>query len=107
MHRVVERIHTMHCVIDEIVENPLNNMYGVGFAKELREQLERIFPKEGTDNKLRRIANYLVSGAPLQYLLQGAGSFSQSVKKRAPVKRDLPAYSEGLTAAFLVCSRSD
>ena len=34
-------------------------MHGIGFARELKKQLEARFPKKGTDNKLRRMANYL------------------------------------------------
>ena len=59
MHRVVERIYTMHCIIDGFIDNPVNNMCGIGFARELKKQIDSRFPKKGTDNKLRRIANYL------------------------------------------------
>ena len=34
-------------------------MHGIGFARELKQQLEARFRKKGTDNKLRRMANYL------------------------------------------------
>ena len=59
MHRVIERIYTIHCIIDDFITNPANNMHGIGFARELKQQLEARFPKKGTDNKLRRMANYL------------------------------------------------
>ena len=59
MHRVIERIYSMHYIIDEFVANPANNMHGVLFARELKKQIEERFPSKGADNKLRRIANYL------------------------------------------------
>ena len=59
IHRVVERIYTMHSVIDDFVTNVDNNRYGIGFAKELKKQIEKRFPNIGTENKLRRFANYL------------------------------------------------
>ena len=59
MHRVIERLYTMHCIIDEFIVSPENNKYGVGFARELKKQLEKRFPKNGSENKWRRIANYL------------------------------------------------
>ena len=59
MHRVIERIYTMHFIIDEFVSNSENNRYGIGFARELKKQIEVRFPKLGTENKLRRYANYL------------------------------------------------
>ena len=59
MHRVIERIYTMHSVIDEFVSNVENNRYGIGFARELKKQIEKRFPNIGTDNKMRRFANYL------------------------------------------------
>ena len=59
MHRVVERIYTMHSVIDQFVDNTNNNMFGIGFARELKKNIEKRFPNTGTDDKLRRFANYL------------------------------------------------
>ena len=49
----------MHSVIDQIVANPNNNMFGIGFATELKKNIEKRFPNTGTDDKLRRFANYL------------------------------------------------
>ena len=59
MQRVVERLYTMHCVLDDFIENPSNNRHGVGFARELKKQIEKRFPNKGTDNKFRRMANFL------------------------------------------------
>ena len=59
MHRVVERIYSMHCIIDEFLTNLNNNKYGIGFARELKRQIEERFPQKGTVNKWRRMANYL------------------------------------------------
>ena len=59
MHRVIERIYSMHTVIDDFVNDPHNNRYGIGFARELKNQIKKRFPNTGTDNKLRRFANYL------------------------------------------------
>ena len=59
MHRVIERIYSMHCTIDEFVAHPANNMHGKLFARELKKQIEERFPNKGSDNKLRRLANYL------------------------------------------------
>jgi hypothetical protein len=59
MHRVVERIYTMHSQIDNFIAKPSNNRYGVGFARELKKQIEVRFPEVGTENKLRCFANFL------------------------------------------------
>ena len=59
MHRVVERIYSMHIIIDDFIRNPMNSRFGVGFARELKKQIEVRFPNKGTENKLNRLANYL------------------------------------------------
>ena len=59
MHRVIERIYTMHCIIDEFLGDPSNSRHGVGFGRELKRQIEQRFPQKGTNNKWRRIGNYL------------------------------------------------
>ena len=59
MHRVVERIYTMHSQIDSFISKPSNNRYGIGFARELKKQIEVRFPETGTKNKLRCFANFL------------------------------------------------
>ena len=59
MHRVIERLYTMHCIIDEFILSRENNKFGIGFARELKKQIEKRFPKKGTENRWRRIANYL------------------------------------------------
>jgi hypothetical protein len=59
MHRVIERVYSMHTIIDSFIAEPTNNKHGIGFARQLKLQIENRFPNTGTDNKLRRIANYL------------------------------------------------
>ena len=59
MHRVVERIYSMHTIIDDFTNDVNNTRYGIGFARELKQQIEKRFPNTGTHNKLRRFANYL------------------------------------------------
>ena len=59
MYTVIERIYTMHAVIDEFIVNPRNNRFGIGFARELKKNIEKRFPNTGTDDKVRRMANYL------------------------------------------------
>ena len=59
MHTVIERLYNMHAVIDEFIACPRNNRYGIGFARELKKNIEHRFPNTGTDEKLRRISNYL------------------------------------------------
>ena len=49
----------MHTVIDDFINNPQNNRYGIGFARELKNQIKKRFPNTGTDSKLRKYANYL------------------------------------------------
>ena len=50
MHRVIERIYSMHCTNDEFVAHPANNMHGKLFARELKKQIEERFPNKGSDN---------------------------------------------------------
>ena len=59
MHRVIERIYSIHYILDEFIQNPANNQHGLGFARELKKQIEKRFPHKGTNNKFRRMANYL------------------------------------------------
>ena len=59
MHRVIERMYTLHSQIDAFIANPNNNRYGIGFARELKKQIEVRFPETGTKNKLRCFANFL------------------------------------------------
>ena len=59
MHRVVDRVYTMESMMDDFVKDPANNQYGKGFARELKSQIQKRFPNKGTDNNLRRMANYL------------------------------------------------
>ena len=59
MDRVLdlERIYTMHCLLDEFIADPSN--IGIGFGRELRRQIERRFPEKGTTKPLACMANYL------------------------------------------------
>ena len=59
MHRVLERLYTMHCTIDDFTSDPVNSRNGVGFARELKTQIEKRFPRQGTEKKLPCMANYL------------------------------------------------
>ena len=59
MHRVIERLYSIHAIIDEFLSNPRNNRFGIGFGRELKRNIEKRFPNAGTDDKLRRYANYL------------------------------------------------
>ena len=57
MDRVLERIYSMHCVLDEFIADPSNS--GIGFGRELRRQIERRFPEKGTTKPLACMANFL------------------------------------------------
>ena len=57
MNRVIERLYSMHCMLDEFVADPSNS--GVGFGRELKRQIERRFPEKGTTKPLPCMANYL------------------------------------------------
>ena len=64
IHRVIERIYTLNEYLIEFIKKNLNNNIGTKFANELQLGLSRRFPKQGSQNKYRRIANYL---APQYY----------------------------------------
>ena len=57
MNRVLERLYSMHCLLDEFVADPSNS--GIGFARELRRQIEKRFPEKGSTKPLPCMANYL------------------------------------------------
>ena len=59
LHRVIERIYTLKENICDFISKSSNNRIGSSFAKELKSQLSRRFPSHGSENKYRRIANYL------------------------------------------------
>ena len=59
IHRVIERIYTLNEYLIEFIKKNLNNNIGTKFANELQLGLSRRFPKQGSQNKYRRIANYL------------------------------------------------
>ena len=81
MHRVIERVYTMHSKIDSFISKPSNNRYGIGFARELKKQIEARFPETGTKNKLRCFANFL---AP-----QYKGMHLESIGKLDMTKDDI------------------
>ena len=59
IHHLIERIYTLNEYLIEFIKKNLNNNIGTKFAKELQLGLSRRFPKQGSQNKYRRIANYL------------------------------------------------
>jgi hypothetical protein len=59
INRVLERIYTMHSLLDDFIANPVNCNYGKGFARELKKQLDKRFPNLGTDRWQRNVANYI------------------------------------------------
>ena len=69
MHTVIERLYSMHSIIDEFIASPRNNRF------------EKRFPNTGTDEKLRRIANYL---AP-----QYKGIHLEATKKLGDTKEEI------------------
>ena len=70
MHRVLERLYTMHCTIDDFTSDPVNSRNGVGFARELKKQIEKRFPRQGTEKKLPCMANYLAPQFKGDHLLE-------------------------------------
>ena len=59
MNRVIERVYFLHTHLSAFIENPQNCRYGVGFARELENNLEKRFPDFGMGRLERRLANYL------------------------------------------------
>ena len=59
MQTVIEQLHNLHDIIDEFVDDKNNSKYGIGFAKELKIQIEKRFPNKGGDDRVKRMANYL------------------------------------------------
>lgn len=59
LHRVIERIYTLNEIFKQFISSNSNNKIGLKFAKELKAALEERFPNNGSDNKFRRIANYI------------------------------------------------
>ena len=57
--KVIAQIFNVHTALREFINNTSNCGYGIGFARELKKQVEHRFPDKGTDRVQRRIANYL------------------------------------------------
>ena len=59
MHRVLERIYTLNDRLGSFIIKNQSNKAAVEFAKELKFKLRSRFPSHASENKLRRVANYL------------------------------------------------
>ena len=62
IHHVIERIYTLGELLKQFInknKNDNSHKSSVKFAKELQASLNKRFPENGTDNKLRCMANYL------------------------------------------------
>ena len=62
IHHVIERIYTLGELLKQFInkhKNDNSHRASVKFAKELQASLDKRFPENGTDNKLRCMANYL------------------------------------------------
>ena len=92
MHRVIERVYTMKAEIDAFISEPSNNRYGIGFARELKKQINARFPDTGSRNKWRCFANYL---AP-QYKgihLEAMGKLDDT---KEDIKREVRKFSDDM-----------
>ena len=92
MHKVVERIYMMYGTIDTLTSYPMNNKSGIGFARELKRQLEKRFPDKGTKDKLPCMANYL---AP-----QFKGMHLEEENKFETRKQDIERESKKINEDF-------
>ena len=62
IHHVIERIYTLGELLKQFInkhKNDTSYKSSVKFAKELQASLNKRFPRNGTDDKLRCMANYL------------------------------------------------
>ena len=59
MQTVIEQLYSLDEHIDTFTKDKENTRYGIGFAKELTNQVEKRFPNKGGDDKIRRMANLL------------------------------------------------
>jgi hypothetical protein len=57
--KVISEIFKIQTFLRNFINTPGNCGYGIGFAKELKIQIEKRFPDKGTDRVQRRMANYL------------------------------------------------
>ena len=59
MDKVIAEVFNIQTTLRTFINTPGNCGYGIGFAKELKAQIEVRFPDKGTDRVQRRMANYL------------------------------------------------
>ena len=59
INKVISEIFKVQTILRNFINTPGNCGYGIGFAKELKAQIEKRFPDKGTDRVQRRMANYL------------------------------------------------
>ena len=59
INRVIERVYFLQSHLSAFIENPQNCRFGVGFARELKKNLDKRFPDFGMGRFERRVANYL------------------------------------------------
>ena len=56
INRKLERLYSMHCLLDEYIANKSNGAIGLG--RELKRNLEKRFPEKGTTDPLACMGNY-------------------------------------------------
>ena len=59
MQTVIQQLYSLHENIETFIKDKQNTRYGIGFARELKKQIEVRFPETGTKNKLRWFVNFL------------------------------------------------
>ena len=59
MQTVIEQIYSLHEHIETFIKDKENSRYGIGFARELKTQVEKRFPNKGGDDNINRMANFL------------------------------------------------
>ena len=59
MQKTIAELFKVHHVLKTFINNINNCGFGIGFARELKKQIEKRFPNKGADSKERRQANYL------------------------------------------------
>ena len=59
MHKTIAELYKIHHVLKTFIDNKNNCGFGIGFARELKKQIESRFPNKGAESMERRQANYL------------------------------------------------
>ena len=59
MHKTIAELFKIHHVLQTFIDNRNNCGFGIGFARELKKQIEKRFPNKGAESQERRQANYL------------------------------------------------